>query len=204
MNDPQIRAAYHRQELAPHHADPTSLVINELGIQHGRFRADIAVINGTMAGFEIKGKEDSLARLASQVEGYNSVFDFVTIIAERPHVQMIRSMVPGWWSIVLAAEVSSGEICFKTIRGTKTNPCVDDFAVSQLLWRSEAQDLLARTGVESSLLRKKRSVLYKLLVGELGSTELRRAVREQLRQRRSWPNPEQLSPGGDSYQPSAR
>jgi len=189
MNDQQIRAAYHRKRLARHHADPATVVLNELGIQHGRYRADIAVINGSMTGYEIKSNEDSLRRLKLQIPGYNSVFDQVTIVAGSQHFQGVLSIVPVWWGIELATEGARGGIHVESTRRCALNPEVDDFAVCQLLWRGEAQEILAGIGVDKRLLRKKRSILYELLVDELSSRQLRRIVREKVMQRGNWRRP---------------
>jgi hypothetical protein len=45
------------------------LVLDELGIDHGRQRADIAVINGRMTGYEIKSDRDTLAPLSNRAKG---------------------------------------------------------------------------------------------------------------------------------------
>jgi len=63
MNDALIRKRFHEQELMPYHTAPNALVIDELGLHHGSCRADIAIVNGRMIGYEIKGETDSLKRL---------------------------------------------------------------------------------------------------------------------------------------------
>ena len=72
MNDAQIRSSFHSKKLRRHHATPDTLVVDELGLKHGKCRADIAVINGHLIGYEIKSDDDSLHRLARQVEAYNA------------------------------------------------------------------------------------------------------------------------------------
>ena len=54
MNDERIRAAFHRKVLRRHHANANTLVIDELGLKHGKRRAVIAFINGHINGYEIK------------------------------------------------------------------------------------------------------------------------------------------------------
>jgi hypothetical protein len=71
---------FHQKKLWLHHANENTLVVDELGILNGKSRADIAVINGYLVGFEIKSDEDSLTRLNDQVEAYNAVFDRSTLI----------------------------------------------------------------------------------------------------------------------------
>jgi len=64
MNDAGIRRNLHCKKLRRHHVDPDTLVVDELGLKHGKCRADIAVINGHLMGYEIKSDDDSLRRLA--------------------------------------------------------------------------------------------------------------------------------------------
>ena len=54
MNDGRIRAAFHGKILRRQHLCPETLVLDELGLMHGRCRADIAVVNGCLIGYEIK------------------------------------------------------------------------------------------------------------------------------------------------------
>ena len=115
MNDLQIRTAYHRRRLWRHHADPSTLVVDELGLQHGKCRADIAVVNGHLIGHEIKSDIDSLDRLSSQVDGYNAVFDRVSVVVTERHLKGAISLVPEWWGVVAAAQGSRGGIHFTTI-----------------------------------------------------------------------------------------
>src|SRR5438093_602201 len=100
MNDALIRERFHKQRLWRFHASPNTLVVDELGLKHGKCRADIAVINGHLAGYEIKSDEDSLDRLEEQVEVYSAVFDRATVVVGTKHVGSIRSVVPRWWGIV--------------------------------------------------------------------------------------------------------
>ena len=80
MNDALIRKRFHEQVLTPYHASPNAMVIDELGLHHGSCRADIAIVNGRMIGYEIKGETDTLKRLSDQVRAYNAVFDRAAII----------------------------------------------------------------------------------------------------------------------------
>ena len=58
MNDMLIRESFHRQVLKRYRRSPHTLVLNELGLRHGKCRADIAVVNGSLTGYEIKSDDD--------------------------------------------------------------------------------------------------------------------------------------------------
>ena len=203
MNDAQIRSSFHRKKLRRHHATPDTLVVDELGLKHGRCRADIAVINGHLIGYEIKSDDDSLHRLAQQVEVYNAVFDRATAVVGRRHLVGVKKLVPCWWGLMVAMAGQRGAIHFETIRRAALNPSADDFAVAQLLWRAEAEEELVKQGFSGRILRQKRSVLYREIVHVLGPRELRNVVRKRLQNRTDWRRPARLSPGDGSSQPCA-
>jgi hypothetical protein len=186
LNEDQVRAAYHRKHLTRHHSNSAAVVVDELGLQHGRFRADIAVVNGHLAGYEIKSDFDRLGRLSSQIDGYGAVFDRITLIVTSKHLDEAADLVPDWWGLVLTHRGPRGGIHFATVRKASSNPDVDNFCVAQLLWRQEAREVLLDLGVEERQLRGNRATLYRLLVRRLSSRELRDLVREKLKSRSGW------------------
>lgn len=58
-----------------------AVVINEMVVANWARRADIAVANGRLYGFEIKSAFDSLKRLPGQIESFRRHFDKVTVVA---------------------------------------------------------------------------------------------------------------------------
>ena len=192
MNDHQIRDAFHRTILREHHKEFTTLVVDELGLDHGKCRADIAVINGHMIGYEIKSEVDTLSRLSSQVEKYNSVFDHSFLILTSRHLNDAMLKIPKWWGIILAVQENNKDIYFKTIKNSLKNKQVNDYAVVQLLWRNEAQEILMDLGFKGKYLRGKRSSLYQQIVDMLDPKDLRFIVREYLKKRETWRHPSRL------------
>mgnify|MGYP000284964948 CR=1 FL=1 len=65
MKDQDVRFAVHHKLLKESHLDPDCLVVDEFSISLGASRADIAVINGVIHGYELKSEYDSLERFAS-------------------------------------------------------------------------------------------------------------------------------------------
>lgn len=186
MNDLEIRKSFHENRLRRYHEDSKTLVIDELGLKHGKCRADIAVVNGLLVGFEIKGNNDSLFRLPVQIPAYNAVFDRIDIIITKHHLNKALDIIPKWWGIIVCNEGRQGALKFKTRRKAKINPRVDSFAVAQLLWRSEAAELLRSKGETGDILRKPRAFLYARLVELMSDSELRGAVRSCFMGRTSW------------------
>ena len=63
MSDACIRDALKRELLYEYKDDRQTVIIEELGVQHGTSRIDLAVVNGVLHGFELKSDRDTLTRL---------------------------------------------------------------------------------------------------------------------------------------------
>lgn len=203
MNDVQIRDSFHRKRLRRQHAHRRTLVVNELGLNHGRCRADIAVANGRLVGYEIKSDRDSLDRLAEQVKSYNAVFDRAFMIVGERHVKSVRKYIPKWWGVIASTRGPRRAINFKTLRQARKNEHVDPTSVARLLWRGEATEILQEKGIPPKILRKPRAVLYKYLVEMLSTQELQKTVRHYLKKRRNWRCPVSPPRYDGSYRPAA-
>lgn len=97
MKDQDVRTAVHHKLLKDIHSDPDCLVIDEFSISLGASRADIAVINGVMHGYELKSESDSLERLPLQIKHYSSVMDKVTLVVAEKHLFGALELIPDWW-----------------------------------------------------------------------------------------------------------
>jgi hypothetical protein len=203
LDDAAIRTAFHAKLLRAAHRSPGTLVVDEFGIDHGSRRADIAVINGRMTGYEIKSDVDSLVRLRGQVAGYSRVFDYATVVVTDRHLRQVTSVVPAWWGIVGVSAGARRGIRFRTVRRGSPNPRSSAIALARLLWRHEVIAVLKDLGLPGKRLRTERSLLYRVLVGRLATEDVARLVRDRLRGRSAWPGPSQLSPGDGSYRRTA-
>jgi len=190
MNDVEIRKNFHRKILIRQHAQQNTLVIDELGLNHGKCRADIAVVNGRFVGYEIKSNNDSLRRLNEQVKSYNAIFDKVSIVVGNRHIKSIQNHVPEWWGIIESARGPRGAVNFDLIRKAQTNKNIDPISIAQLLWRNEAEEILRQKNLSSKILRQPREVLYEHLVNILKICELRKFVRDYFKKRKNWRCPE--------------
>jgi len=186
MNDVEIRQNFHRKILWRQHAHKDTLVIDELGLNHGKCRADIAVVNGYLAGYEIKSNKDSLRRLEEQVKSYNAVFDKISIIAGDRYIGSIQNYIPIWWGIIISVRGQRGAVNFVTTRKAKTNKNINPLAMARLLWRNEAAEILMQKQMPPKILRQPRTILYEYLVDMLNTRELRKIVRKYLKNRKNW------------------
>jgi len=203
MTDFEIRRSFHDKVLRRYHGAPNTLVVDELGLRHGSGRADIAVINGRLVGYEIKSDHDSLKRLRKQVDLYDAIFDSITIVVGVKHISAICRRVPRHWGVVLARVGKRGGIQFETKRRPSANRRVDLLSVAQLLWKAEALDMVREITSSSEILRVRRSQLYDYLSKNVPADQLRREVRFRLRARSNWRDRKQLFQCGDSFRHDA-
>ncbi|WP_280313539.1 sce7726 family protein [Nocardia abscessus] len=177
MRDADIRGALHDRLTVEFAGDR---IRDEMGLCLGATRVDIAVINGCLHGYEIKSDRDTLARLPNQIELYDSVLDYSTIVCGPRYADRIKAVVPTWWGITIA-EDHNGRPEFYVSRKARRNTHVDRFALAQLLWRDEAAALLTALGHRVTR-RHTRWQLWDQLA-ELPLGQLQHIVRTQLKAR---------------------
>ncbi len=97
MRDGDVRSAL-RGYLRERHASDSAETrfIDELDLC-GQVRVDVAVLNGTLAGYELKSAHDTLQRLPVQVDVYSKVLDMATVVLAERHLQRALPMLPAWW-----------------------------------------------------------------------------------------------------------
>ncbi len=185
-NDLIIRSAL-REDLRRRYARNRKLrIIEELGVQHGNARIDIAVVNGTMHGYEIKSDQDTLKRLPEQMDIFNAVFDKMTLIVGKNHLYEAINIVPDWWGIVIAKTNSNGSVVFSRIRRTEINKNQNSVSVARLLWREEALRILEEQGEARGFYSKPRNSIYEKLALVLDQKTLGDKVREAIFIREDW------------------
>lgn len=179
MRDIDIRTALHSVLGEQYRHDPDTLIVDELGLCQGRARVDVAVVTGTLHGYEIKSEQDTLYRLPTQAAVYSASLNRVTVVASRRHIAALQAMVPIWWGIQQADE-ACGAVDLVEVRPALDNPEIDPFAVAQMLWRDEAMAALRTKGLADGLTSKPRKVLWRVLADSLTIEELCYLVRQIL------------------------
>lgn len=193
LRDSDIRQAAYRRLLTHAQACPDTLVIDELGLDHGSCRIDIAVINGHIRGVEIKAEADTLDRLPRQVAAYSEVVDKALLIVDPKHLEPAMAMVPDWWGIMVAERGMTQGVRFRRIRAERVNKGIEPLVLARLLWRPEAQAILRGLGVSERELRAPRATLYQMLVDRLSMRKLAKTVRQTLKARTTWRDRSPLS-----------
>jgi hypothetical protein len=140
-----------------------SQIIEELCIERGGARIDLAVVNGVLIGYEIKSDFDSLDRLANQMHAYHRVFDELSIVTTLQFVNQVRQLLPPWWGILQAECTKVGEISLELVRAPSANPRQEALSLLSLLWRDEAAALLDQHGAIKAKAKQSRAKLYEQL-----------------------------------------
>ncbi len=184
LKDFQIRQLLERTELQQFRNDGHSKVVPEMKIPVAGARIDIAVINGSFHGYEIKGASDTLRRLPNQLIAYSYIFDYLTIVTEEKHYKKVIDLVPEWIAVAIC-EVNDGVPHFIVKRHCSPNQNKQKFHIAKLLWHDELVEVL----VEQNISCKKQSrnwILCETLSANLELDVLSEIVREKIKNREGW------------------
>ena len=199
LRDMDVRLALRAHLSGVHAGDDDTLIIEELALSHGHARIDVAVLNGTFSGYEIKSESDTLVRLPRQQAAYSAVFDAVTIVVGGNHAEAVSREVPTWWGITCVFVNDAHDVEMREIRPAEPNPGVDVLALVQLLWRDEALAILADHDADDGMARQPRRAVWQRVTEVLDAEELRLVVRQQLKGRGYWRSASPpMSRGGSS------
>jgi hypothetical protein len=178
LSDKDIRTKLNEELRA--FAPKKSVIINEYGVWNNRI--DVALIENCLVGYEIKSDKDTLIRLPQQVDLYNKVFDYVSIVCTEKYITRIMLSVPAWYGIIEVYQ-DFVEICLKTIRTPIRNPNLNAEYLAGLLWRDESLVLLDKYSSEHGLKNKRKDLMHDKLCSLLSIRELHKEVINTLKQR---------------------
>lgn len=119
-------------------AADTEVVQEELRLERGMSRIDVAVIGKLLVGYEIKSDADTFVRFSNQIHSYNRVFDEIYLVCGSRHLDAATKIVPSWWGICLAQRDVDAVVQIKCVRVAKANAKQDSFSLASMLWREEA------------------------------------------------------------------
>ena len=185
-NEQDIRHALHSRLQKQYYVKSDHLVIDELSLEHGRNRVDIAVFARYIHGYEIKSSKDNLLRLQNQLSQYSKSLQKVTFVVAENHYENVMTSIPEWCGLILATKGPRGGVSFHSIRRAKLNPHVDFFSLAHILWKVEAIDLLYQHGVTERLEHKSRKELYKQLNIFMTIQQLALEIKIKLLKRGNW------------------
>lgn len=199
MRDKDVRSALHKRLLVDHATDlDSTLFVDELSLC-GEVRVDVAVVNASLSGFELKSASDTLRRLPAQVEVYSRVLDYCTIVVAENHLDRAMSVLPAWWGCIVVRwdgiEASLDELAVPAL-----NSSIDGYSLAQLLWRDEAIEVLEELDAVRGYRTKPRKLLWQRLAQVAEIDILRPLVRNRLKARQSWrPNANSIRSGRELF-----
>lgn len=184
MHDSDIRPILH-SKLREDYPEDDTLILDEMALCQGKGRVDIAVLNGSLLGFEIKSERDSLDRLPRQVEYYGRVFHKVSLYTNDNHIDDAKRVIPKWWGLyrVRGNGAPSG---FDQVRKPQSNPDQDAAAIAQFLWRWELLEELEKLGIDWGVRSKTRWEMCQRLAEHLPAQDTWHIVRRRIKGRTAW------------------
>lgn len=183
LNDTKVRALL-LNELNKKYANRSDTkVINELGLDFGAARVDVAVVNGIMHGYEIKSDLDTLYRLPRQLKYYNKAFERMTIVVSRKYLEEVKGMIPKWWGI---KTISIDQTRLIDIRKGRKVSQQDPLLIIKLLWKKELEGLIDYLKLPKSLKKMRKKELLQILIEEADFEDIRWYVYNVLKTRESW------------------
>jgi len=186
MRDYIVRAEFHKKILKHAHQDANTFVLDELGLKNGEIRADIAVLNGKLIGYEIKTDKDTLNRLSAQVLAYNEVFDKVFIVTGEKHLLKALEIIPQWWGVYLIKPITAGKITFQCFRRAKVNKVKSSFGIAQLLWKTEVLEIMSAYLNIVAKQNTTKHALYNVLSTTYAPKKLGSIALQYLKTRQGW------------------
>ncbi len=200
MRDLDIRLilnAFLRDRFVLH--DPSCILLDEFGLCQGTARVDVAVINGSIHGYEIKSEHDTLQRVDSQLAVYTKTLDYLTFVTNEKHLAHLDASIPAWCGLF----VIDKDGILRIERESQKNADIDPHSLVQLLWRDEAIAILRQLGFHKGMHRVK-SALWHDIAEAVPVDELNEIVRDTLKTRdATWRTGQPLRVSGGSLLQSA-
>jgi hypothetical protein len=162
--------------------DDDSVFLEEMVVPTRDTRIDLAVVNGSFHGFEIKSDVDTLRRLPSQRDSYNALFDQITLVVASRHVKRALAIIPEWWGVAIANRLDR-HVDIEWSRLPSENPSTNPDTVVRLLWRNEVERIILDVGLCSTTSKYYVYELISLLTANVSPDFLRSAVRSALKAR---------------------
>ena len=156
----------------------SDLIVEEFGCNFAR--TDVAVINGAMHAFEIKSDSDTLDRLPLQIEAYQGVFQYISLVCGQRLFDSARNAVPKWWGLQ-RAQCKNGEIVLEQLRTPKLNPRQNRLALAKMLWKTEALACLRKYGHKAVTSRHSADEVFHAVAERISVSILTDEVRQAIK-----------------------
>lgn len=197
MRDSDVRRELRRHLAWRHRDEPDTLLLDEFVLALGQARVDVAVLNGSLIGYEIKSDVDSLVRLENQLRVYDAVLDYAFVVAGVRHYAAISERAPRHWGLLRAVNSRSGPPQLELVREATFNTGVDAMSLAMMLWRDELVSELKARDAYRGLSTCPKNALWRRLIETVEIEELRDVVRARIKARGNWrADPSRFPRGG--------
>ncbi len=159
------------------------VLIEELGVEHGAARVDVALLSDRLMGFEIKSDFDTLDRLARQMHTYHRVFDSLTIVTTVAYARQVEALLPEWWGIIVATPGEGEDVYLTERRPAKRHKHQEAASLASLLWRDEAYGFLVARGGPVVKAKAPRQTIYEAIAKAVPLEQIRTEVISTLQSR---------------------
>ena len=184
MNAVEIRNVLHSYLYKINKKIKDTIIIDEMDLCSGLTRIDVATINGTIHGYEIKSDEDTLHRLPNQIKFYNKSLEKITIATNLSHLEIVENIIPEWWGILLI-EKKGKIVKVRDIKEAMINPCIEDCSILELLWKDELLSIAEKFQIKINKSLTKR-IMRKIIAQHLTVKQIILEVRQALKSRKNW------------------
>lgn len=193
-----------RAQLAERAAASGARLYEELQIELGAARVDLALVGPALEGYELKSDFDDFSRMHNQIHAYNRVFDTITLVTGSAHFHAGLQVVPSWWGMMLVSRGPDGVLISELVRAARPHEGQDPHSLAMFLWREEALQALEHEGGHTAPKRATRTQLHERLAAVLSVQALRELVSQVLLDRERTPKaPSPSAPRDDSSRHAA-
>jgi hypothetical protein len=172
-------------------------IFEELHLENGLARIDVATVGSQLTGYEIKSDFDKPARFSNQIHAYNRAFDEIYLVVSSEAALRMVPLVPSWWGLYEGARDGKGRVKLNIVRPADPNPLRDPISVLSILRREELLGFAQQLDEPKRAARARRSALYELLADAFSLEQIARSVATALKARPTTPARETLVLGGD-------
>lgn len=139
-------------------------------------RIDVALVNGEMAGFEIKSDRDTLNRLTVQIPAFSKFFDRVSLVTTPRHLKDAKIKIPAWWGIVVFGD----DGIFRVVRTSMRNKNVD---VRALLFALSKKELIQVARMADAILAAnlRKEKMVEVLTSTIAPSAISNLAREVIK-----------------------
>jgi hypothetical protein len=166
-----------------HAHDDSIQVLEEMRIENGAARIDMAVIADSICGYEIKSDFDNTSRLFNQIHSYNRTFDLIYIVTGPESAKMLNGCLPSWWGVLHGERDEEGAVHLKELKQPAPNSSRDPFSLLMLLKREELNDLAKHQQLSPKTIKGTKFNLLDSMASSIPLDEISHFVTHQLKVR---------------------